>query len=45
MTWLQRYRLRHFLRFSFWFMPVSGMVAALIVLRAARWIDLSARWS
>ena len=31
MTWLQRYRVRTFLRFSMWLVPLTGMVAALIV--------------
>ena len=35
MTWLQRYRLRHFLGFSFWCVPVVWMVAALIAVPIA----------
>lgn len=34
MTWLQRYRLRHLLRFAFWSVPVGWMMAALIAVRA-----------
>lgn len=45
MTWLQRYRLRHFLRFSFWFVPVGWMLAALITLPVVRWLDYQTRWS
>jgi hypothetical protein len=30
MTWLQRYRLRSFLQFSFWLAPVACLVAAVI---------------
>jgi len=45
MTWLQRYRLRHFLRFSFWFVPMGWMLAALIAVRAVRWIDYQTGWS
>jgi uncharacterized membrane protein len=39
MTWLQRYRLRHFLRYSFWLLPAVWMVAAVIALPAVRWLD------
>jgi hypothetical protein len=42
MTWLQRYRLRHFLQFSFWVAPVGGMGVALIVRRAVLWLDFTA---
>lgn len=39
MTWLQRYRLRHFLRYSFWLVPVAWMLAAGIALPCVRWLD------
>jgi uncharacterized membrane protein len=39
MTWLQQYRLRHFLRTSFWFVPVACIVLALAVLPLSRWVD------
>jgi uncharacterized membrane protein len=45
MTWLQRYRLRHFLRFTFWSVPVAWMLAALIAVRFVRWIDDQTSWS
>jgi len=45
MTWLQRYRLRHFLRFSFWVVPVGWMVAAVIAMRAVHWLDQQTGWS
>jgi uncharacterized membrane protein len=45
MTWLQRYRLRHFLHFSFWSVPVGWMVAALIAVRAVRWLDQQTGWA
>lgn len=35
MTWLQRYRIRHYLSNSIWVWPLMGMVLALVV---ARWI-------
>ena len=44
MTWLQRYRLRHLLRFSFWLVPVVWMLAALLALPAVRWLDAQTSW-
>jgi hypothetical protein len=44
MTWLQRYRLRHFLRFSFWVVPVGCMVAAVIARWAVPWLDQRTGW-
>jgi uncharacterized membrane protein len=44
-TWLQRYRLRHFLRFSFWSVPVGWLGAALLVVRAVRWLDQQTSWT
>jgi uncharacterized membrane protein len=43
-TWLQRYRIRHFLRFSFWLVPVVWMLAAAIALPCVRWIDMQTHW-
>lgn len=45
MTWVQRYRARHFLRSSFWFVPVSCIVAALMVLPIVRAVDRWLDWS
>ena len=44
MTWLQRYRIRHFLRYSFWLVPVVWMLAAAIALPAVRWLDIETGW-
>ncbi len=44
MTWLQRYRLRHFLRYSFWLVPVVWMLAAALALPAVRWLDAQTSW-
>jgi len=44
MTWLQRYRLRHFLRYSFWLVPVVWMLAAGIALPLVRWLDFETGW-
>ena len=45
MTWLQRYRLRHFLRVSFWYVAVAWMVVALVAVRATWWLDQQTGWS
>jgi len=45
MTWLQRYRVQHFLRFSFWAAPTASMVAALILVRVVRWLDHLSGWT
>src|SRR5438046_4469330 len=39
MTWLQRYRLRHFVRNSMWLAPVVGMAVALLVVPGLVGID------
>jgi uncharacterized membrane protein len=44
MTWLQRYRIRHFLRYSFWLVPLAWMLAAGIALPLVRWLDLETSW-
>jgi uncharacterized membrane protein len=44
MSWLQRYRLRHFLRYSFWLVPLVWMLAAAIALPVVRWLDIETGW-
>jgi uncharacterized membrane protein len=41
MSWLQRYRLNSLLRNSVWLPPLLGMVAALVLHRFTRGVDLS----
>jgi uncharacterized membrane protein len=41
MTWLQRYRARHYLRNSIWIWPVVSMAAALFAVRVVHWIDVA----
>jgi uncharacterized membrane protein len=43
-TWLQRYQLRHLLRYSFWLVPVVWMLAAALALPAVRWLDAQTSW-
>ncbi len=45
MTWLQRYHVRRFLQFSFWFVPFGAILAALFAVRAVRWLDDQTGWS
>ncbi len=40
MNWLQRYRLRHYLRNSIWVLPVFAMFTAMALARALHWLDL-----
>src|SRR5437868_6131093 len=44
MTWLQRYRVRHYLANSIWVMPVIGMLAGVEVVRLLEGIDGWAGW-
>jgi uncharacterized membrane protein len=44
MTWLQRYRLRHFIANSFWITPALAMLAAIPVIRLIRWLDVQTQW-
>jgi uncharacterized membrane protein len=44
MTWLQRYRIRHYVTNSIWIGPVVGMVAALVSARILDTIEASLGW-
>ena len=44
MTWLQRYRLRNFLRNSAWLPPLVGLLAALATNRLMWWADRLLGW-
>ena len=44
MTWLQRYRIRHYVRNSIWLLPVAAMVVALVGVRLLHWIDGTLGW-
>jgi uncharacterized membrane protein len=43
-TWLQRYRLRNFVRNSAWLPPLAGLVAALATNRLMWWADRLLGW-
>jgi uncharacterized membrane protein len=44
MTWLQRYRVRHYLANSIWVLPVLGMAAAVGAARLLLWAEGAAGW-
>lgn len=44
MTWLQHYRVRHFVRNSIWLLPVVAMAAGLLVVRALHWFESALGW-
>src|SRR5437588_9779101 len=44
MTWLQRYRVRHYLRNSIWVPPVLSILAALATVRVLHWIEQELGW-
>ena len=44
MSWIQRYKLRNYVRGSIWILPVIGMVAALLSARGLHWIEQRAGW-
>jgi uncharacterized membrane protein len=41
MTWLQRYRVRHYLRNSIWVWPVISIGVALVAARLLHWVEKS----
>lgn len=44
MTWLQRYRCRHYVRNSIWIYPASALVAAIVIVRLLHWLEDALRW-
>ncbi len=44
MTWLQRYRVRHYLTNSLWLLPVIGTLAAIAAVRLLHWIEKDMEW-
>jgi uncharacterized membrane protein len=44
MTWLQRYRIRHYVRHSLWIFPVLSMPAALLLVRYLHGIEEAMGW-
>src|SRR5215471_1114710 len=44
MTWLQRYRVRHFLRNSIWIGPAVTLVVAIFAVNTLSWIEEANGW-
>src|SRR5690242_2402170 len=45
MTWLQRYRLRHYLQNSIWVLPVIALVAGLVIARLLVRLEAELGWA
>src|SRR5579883_1747902 len=45
MSWLQRYRLRHYVRNSVWILPFFSLVAALVLVRLLHWLEAARGWT
>ncbi len=45
MTWLQRYRLRHYIDNSIWIFPVGALMAGLVAVRLLDGLDASLGWA
>lgn len=44
MFWLQRYRIRHYLRNAIWIYPVVAMAIAVIAVRLLHWSERAMGW-
>jgi uncharacterized membrane protein len=44
MTWLQRYRVRHYLRNSVWIIPAVTIVAAIVLVRILHGMEEALGW-
>jgi uncharacterized membrane protein len=44
MTWLQRYRVRHYIGNSVWIFPVVSTIAAIVLVRLLHWIEKDLGW-
>jgi uncharacterized membrane protein len=44
MSWLRRYRVRHYCANSMWVLPTLGMPVALAAVRATAWLDSTMGW-
>ena len=44
MTWLQRYRLRHYVANSIWIWPFLSMIAAIAAARLLHWLESEMAW-
>jgi uncharacterized membrane protein len=44
MNWLQRFRIRHYIRNSIWILPLLGMIAALLAVRLLNFVETRMGW-
>jgi uncharacterized membrane protein len=44
MTWLQRYRVRHYFDNSIWALPVLATLAAVVAVRLLHWVEKDMEW-
>ncbi len=44
MTWLQRYRIRHYVSNSIWVLPLLSMAAAIGAVRFLHWVEVRLGW-
>ena len=44
MSWIQRYKLRHYVQNSVWVLPIFGMATALVLVNCLHWIEERAGW-
>ena len=44
MNWLQRYRVRHYVRNSIWILPVVAMAVAMVICRLLHWLEDVMGW-
>lgn len=44
MTWLQRYRIRHYVKNSIWIPPVAAMVTASLLVHLLHWLESAMGW-
>lgn len=44
MTWIQRYKLRNYIRNSVWILPVLAIVAAMLAVNGLHWVEARAGW-
>jgi uncharacterized membrane protein len=44
MTWLQRYRFRHYVRNSIWVIPVFALIAGVALVRPLHWLEQGMGW-
>jgi uncharacterized membrane protein len=44
MSWLGRYRLRHYVKNSLWVFPLLSMAAALLAVRLLHWVETEMGW-